>query len=395
MTYSLLSGVRVLELSLLAPDLLGMHLADLGADVIKIEQPPRGDYVRELGAHKAGGVSFMHLRWNRSKRSLTLDCKQARGRELLHRLATGADVVIDGLRAGAAERCGAGYDELRALQPAIVYCSLSGTGRRSPYAQLATHGVAYDAFAGLAPPVDDPADGEPRIPPHVGIGMHAAPLYAGMAVCAALVRARTTGVGSCLDIAELDASVAWQAEALAGARGEQAPGRVDLSASVRYQYYRTADERVVLFQASERKFWRNFCDAVGRPDLFEAKPGDAVGDHARGDEELRRELAQIFRTRTRDEWIALFLEADVPGAPVYPVDELPDDPHVKERALLIEQDHPVAGSLRLFSTPIHSDNETFSTTPAPAPGEHNDEILSEVLGLSRSEIAHLRAEGVV
>ena len=151
----------------------------------------------------------------------------------------------------------------------------------------------------------------------------------------------------------------------------------------------------MLFQASERKFWRNFCDAVGRLDLFEAKPGDAVGDHARGDEELRRELAQIFRTRTRDEWIAQFLEADVPGAPVYPVDELPDDPHVKERALLIEQDHPVAGSLRLFSTPIHSDNETFSTTPAPAPGEHNDEILSEVLGLSRSEIARLRAEGVV
>ena len=119
MTYSLLSGVRVLELSLLAPDLLGMHLADLGADVIKIEQPPRGDYVRDLGAHKAGGVSFMHLRWNRSKRSLTLDCKQARGRELLHRLATGADVVIDGLRAGAAERCGAGYDELRALAQVV------------------------------------------------------------------------------------------------------------------------------------------------------------------------------------------------------------------------------------------------------------------------------------
>jgi len=394
-TYSLLSGVRVLELSLLAPDLLGMHLADLGADVIKIEQPPRGDYVRDLGAHKAGGVSFMHLRWNRSKRSLTLDCKQARGREILHRLATGSDVVIDGLRAGAAERCGAGYDELRALQPAIVYCSLSGTGRRSPYAHLATHGVAYDAFAGLAPPVDDPADGEPRIPPHVGIGMHAAPLYAAMAVCAALVRARTTGVGSCLDIAELDASVAWQAEALADARGVQAPGRVDLSASVRYQYYRTADERVVLFQASERKFWRNFCDAVGRPDLFEAKPGEAVGDHARGDEELRRELAQIFRTRTRDEWIALFIEADVPGAPVYPVDELPDDPHVKERGLLIEQEHPVAGSLRLFSTPIHSANEAFSTTPAPAPGEHNDEILTEVLGLSRSEVASLRKEGVV
>lgn len=395
MSYSLLDGVQVLELSLLAPDLLGMHLADLGADVIKIEQPPGGDYVRELGAHRAGGLSFMHLRWNRSKRSLALDCKQARGQELLHRLAGRADVVIDGLRGGAAERIGAGYEELRALNPALVYCSLSGTGRSGPYQRLATHGVAYDAFAGLAPPVIDPSDGGPRIPPHPSIGMHAAPLYAAMAVCAALVKARSSGVGTRLDVAELDASVVWQAETLGQARGGDSPGRVDLGPSVRYQYYRTSDDRVVIFQASERKFWRNFCEAVGRLDLFEAKPGAAVGDHARGDEELRAELASLFATRTQAEWIALFLAADVPGAPVHRVDELADDPHVRERELLMEQRHPVAGEIRLVATPIRASGERFDAAPAPAAGEHSDEILRDVLGLEDADVAELRAEGVV
>ena len=395
MSYSLLSGVKVLELSLLAPDLLGMHLADLGADVIKIEQPPDGDYVRSLGAHRAGGLSFMHLRWNRGKRSLALDCKQARGRELLQQLAMAADVVIDGLRAGAAERCGAGYDELNAVNPALVYCSLSGTGRSGPYQRLATHGVAYDAFAGLAPPVDDARDGGPRIPPHPSIGIHAAALYAAMAVCAALVKARETGVGSRFDIAELDASVVWQAESLACASDAEPPGRFDLGPSVRYQYYRSSDDRVVLFQASERKFWRNFCAAVGRLDLFDAKPGAVVGDHARGDEELRRELAAIFATRTQQEWIALFLEADVPGAPVYRVEELADDPHVRQRELLMQQHHPVAGDIRLVSTPVRAAGETFAPAPAPAAGEHSDEILRELLGLGADDIAKLRADGVV
>jgi crotonobetainyl-CoA:carnitine CoA-transferase CaiB-like acyl-CoA transferase len=391
----MLSGVRVLELSLLAPDLLGMHLADLGADVIKIEQPPGGDYIRELGAHKAGGLSFLHLRWNRGKRSLTLDCKRERGRQLLRELAASADVVIDGLRSGAAERIGAGYAALRESKPSLVYCSLSGTGRDGPYARLATHGVAYDAFAGLAPPAIDPSDGGPRIPSHVGIGMYAAPLYAAMAVCAALVRAKATGEGCCLDVAELDAAVAWQAESLAQAQGEPAPGRAKLSESVRYQYYRTSDDRVVLFQASERKFWRNFCEAVGRLELFEAKPGALVGDHAAGDEVLRRELAAIFQLRTQAEWIQLFLDANVPGAPVYSVEELPADLHVRDHALLYEQDHPIAGAIRLCSTPIRSPDETFSATPAPAAGEHSDEILRDVLGLSADEIDRLRAEGVV
>jgi crotonobetainyl-CoA:carnitine CoA-transferase CaiB-like acyl-CoA transferase len=394
MSYSLLAGVRALELALLAPDLLGMHLADLGAEVIKVEPPPDGDYVRTVGSRAVRGLSLMHLRWNRGKRSLTLDLKRPEAQALLGQLAERADVVIDGLRAGAAERCGAGYAELRARNPRLVYCSLSGLGRSGPYARLATHGVAYDAFAGLAPPVRG-ADGHPRIPPHTQVGIYAAPLYAAMAVCAALLRARATGQGCHLDLAEVDAAVAWQAERLGGARGEPVGGRADLGASVRYQYYYTADDRVVIFQASERKFWRRFCAAVGRLDLFEARPGAPVGDHARGDEALRAELAAIFRTRTQAQWVQLFLEHDVPGAPVHELSELLEDPHVRARGLLVEQDHPVAGPVRLLGTPVQVEGERFDAAPAPRAGEHTDEVLADVLGLSPARIAELRAAGVV
>ena len=392
--YSLLSGVRVLELALLAPDLLGMHLADLGAEVIKIEQPPGGDYVREIGGRKLGGLSVLHLRWNRGKKSLLLDLKQPEGQALLGELAQRSQVVLDGLRVGAAERCGAGYERLRAKNPALVYCSLSGLGRSGPYAKLATHGVAYDAFAGLAPAVRA-ADGTPRIPPHTQVGIYAAPLYAAMAVCAGLVRARATGEGCLIDVAEVDAAVAWQAEALAGERGRPVEsGRANLAASVRYQYYDTRDGRLVIFQASEQKFWRNFCEGVGRLDLFEAKPGGRVGDHAAGDEDLRRELAAIFRTRNQAEWVRFFLERDIPGAPVYEPSELPGDPQVQARGLLVDQDHPSAGALRLFGTPVQVEGERFDASHAPHAGEHGDALLRSVLGLSDAELARLRAAGV-
>src|SRR5438046_614429 len=363
-------------------------------EVIKIEQPPDGDYLRVIGGRKLAGLNLMHLRWNRGKKSVTLDLKRAEGQHLLHRLAATADVFIDGLRQGAAARCAADYEHLRAVNPRLVYCTLSGAGTSGPYAALATHGVAYDAFAGLASPVTN-ADGSPRIPSYTPVGMLAAPLHAALAVCAALVRARATGRGRLPEVAELDMAAAWQAEHLDATLNGVASAIPDMIPAVRYQYYRTADDRVVLLQASERKFWRNFCTAVGRPDLFEAKPGQAAGDHARGDEALRAELAAIFRTRTRAEWIELFIARDVPGGPVYTADELLEDPHFRARELLFAQDHPVAGHVRLFGTPVKVDGERFAATPAPAPGEHTAEVLGGTLGLSAAEIERLRAEGVV
>jgi len=351
LAYTLLGGVRVLEVALLAPDLLGMHLADLGAEVVKIEQPPGGDYLREIGGRRRAGLNLMHLRWNRGKKSVTLDLRRREGQRLLHRLAARADVFIDGLRPGAAARCAADYATLAAVNPRLVYCTLCGAGTWGPYAALA--------------------------------------------VCAALLQARTSGTGRLLEVAELNAAASWQAEHLDAALNGVASSIPDMIPAVRYQYYRTRDDRVVVFQASERKFWRNFCTAVGRPDLFAAKPGAPAGDHARGDEALRAELAAIFQTRTRAEWVDFFIVHDVPGGPVHTADELPGDPHFRARELLYEQDHPVAGHLRLFGTPVKVAGEAFAAAPAPAPGEHTAEVLGGTLGLSATEIEQLRADGVV
>jgi crotonobetainyl-CoA:carnitine CoA-transferase CaiB-like acyl-CoA transferase len=399
--HTLLKGTRVLEFAHLAPDMLGMHLADLGAEVIKIEQPPAGDPARVVGGRTVGGESLMHLRWNRGKKSVVVDLKRSEGQALIGRLAAHADVVIDGLRAGAAARLGADHATLTARNPRLVYCTLSGTGTGGPYERLATHGIAYDAYAGLAPPATH-ADGSPRISHgYVPIGMLAAPLYAAMAVCAALLEARHTGRGRRLEIAEIDAAVAWQAAEIDARLNHATGARPDMTAAVRYQYYRAADDRLVIFQATEMKFWRNFCTAVGRDDLFEAKPGGAGSDHAAGDEDLRAELAAIFKTRTRGEWVRFFIAHDVPGGPVYDAGEIPDDPHFRARDLVITQDHPRAGRLALFGTPVKVDDQrgAFASpsvvAAAPALGAHTDEILAGLAGCGRVEIAALRAGGVV
>jgi crotonobetainyl-CoA:carnitine CoA-transferase CaiB-like acyl-CoA transferase len=393
----LLDGLRVVEVALLAPDALGMHLADLGADVVKVEDTGPGDYTRDVGAVHAGGLSFLHLRWNRGKRSVAVDLRNPEGAAVFRDLVAASEVVIEGLRPGALARRGLGYEALTAVNPALVFCSLSGFGQTGPYRDLATHGVAYDAYAALAS-AEKTADGYPTIPRrYYDIGTQAGALYAAAAVLAAVLRARATGHGTHLDVAQADAAVSWQAGALdprlSGVTAERGSGA--LSESVRYQYYATADDRMILFQASERHFFERFCRAIDREDLLHRDAGAEFGEHARGDHELRRELAAIFTTRTQAEWVRLFIDADVPGGPVHTVPELVDDPQFEARAQLVEQQHPTAGPLRLLGTPVRTGEPPPTLRPAPAQGEHTDEILRDVLRYDAARIARLRERGAV
>jgi crotonobetainyl-CoA:carnitine CoA-transferase CaiB-like acyl-CoA transferase len=390
-----LDGLRVVEVALLAPNALGMHLADLGADVVKVEEPGRGDYTREVGGVRLGGLSILHLRWNRGKRSIALDLRTEGGAAVFRDLAARAEVVIEGLRAGALARRGLGYDRLREINPALVFCSLSGFGQTGPYRDLATHGVAYDAYAGHAPP-ETSADGFPTIPRrYTEIGTAAGALYAAVGVLAAVMRARATGEGCALDVAQADAAVAWQGARLDGAlSGVRGRALTDLSQSVRYQYYETADGNHILFQASERHFFENFCRALGREDLIDRSRGADVGEHASGDAELRSELAKIFASKTRAEWVAFFLEHDVPGGPVYTGAEVREDPQFLARAQVIEQEHPVAGPLRMLAPPIHGGVVRENVVPAPESGAHTAEVLREWLGYSEERIGELVRTGV-
>jgi crotonobetainyl-CoA:carnitine CoA-transferase CaiB-like acyl-CoA transferase len=368
----LLEGLKVVEVALLAPNQVGMHLADLGADVVKVEEPGRGDYTREVGAVRIEGASLLHWRWNRGKRSITLDLRSEEGAETFRDLARWADVVVEGMRPGALARRGLGYDDLRPLNPRLVFCSVSGWGQTGPYRDLATHGVAYDAYAGLAPPERTP-EGFASIPSsYVEVGTLAGGLYGALGVVAAVLRARETGEGCWLDVAQADAAVAFNAShiepVLNGVAKRGGRGGAGLSQSVRYQYYECADGRFVLFQASERHFWERFCIANGRENLLEGRTGADVGEHARGDVELRRELTALFLTRTQGEWVRFFLDHDVPGGPVHAGGDVVDDPQFVARTPVIEH-----GPVRLVGPVIAPAAPT--RRPAPAPGEHTDEVL--------------------
>jgi crotonobetainyl-CoA:carnitine CoA-transferase CaiB-like acyl-CoA transferase len=393
-----LRGVRVIEVALLAPDALAMHLADLGADVIKVEEPGAGDYVRDVGALKVEGISALHRRWNRGKRSIALDLRTEAGREVFEDLVRVSDVVVEGLRPGALDRRGLGFGRLQAVNRAIVLTSLSGYGQDGPYRELASHGVAYDAYAGFAPPVAGP-QGWPSVPHHTDVGIHAAPLFGALATVSAVLAARQSGTGAHLDISEADVAAWWNGPLLElerwRSREPEAAGASgpDLSRSVRYQYYATADGAYVLFMATEEKFWRRFCEGTGRQDLYERFPPRAHSTHETGNEGLRAELVALFATRTRAAWVEFFLAHDIPGAPVHVEGEVGSDPHFRARAHWLSSD---THGMAILGTPTKAVGAMLGDPgPAPPVGAHSRQVLSEVLEYESERIERLFSEGVV
>jgi crotonobetainyl-CoA:carnitine CoA-transferase CaiB-like acyl-CoA transferase len=386
--YELLSDVRVLEVSLYGPDMLGGHLADLGAEVIKVEEPPAGGGVRFRESLHA-----LDRRINRGKKSVFLNLKDQAGRDALQALAQHCHIVVNGLRASAGERFGFDYETISKLRPGIVYCLLNGAGSSGPYQDMPMHGLGFDAFTGLAPP-DVADDGLPRLPRRAAIGMFAGPMYATIGVLAALHRASTTGESQYVEVAELDAGVAWRGMELDVLLNSTAPlGDAPRDDSIRYTYYPTKDDQYVLFMASEEKFWRNFCTAVDREDLYE--PGSNPGKDPGVDAQVRGELAALFRTRTRADWAQLFMDANVAGIPAYLGADVVDDPHVRTRGLFYEREYPGEGNLTLVGTCIRVGDAEFRPPATPVVGEHTEEVLTSLLGYDADTLARLRDDGVI
>jgi crotonobetainyl-CoA:carnitine CoA-transferase CaiB-like acyl-CoA transferase len=370
-------------------------------------EPPAGDYIREMTWPIVEGTSLMHLHLNRGKRSLVLDLRTEAGVAIMKELATGADVVIEAMRPGALARRGVGYEDLRVLNPKIVFCTVSGYGMTGPYRDYPSHGVAYDTWAGIVNVATD-EEGFTYIPEHVSIGINAAPLFGGLGVLAAVIRARETGESAYIDLAQSDAaagmdwyrSESWRAyerpqSEVTGNKADnyerRAPGTAGMVEGVRYQVYETSDQRHVLFMASEQAFWKNFCEGVDRVDLFERWPGSKYADHARGNKELRRELRDIFRTKTADEWLQFGGRVNTPIAPVNTPKTLLDDPQFADRFPLL----PAAdmGADQLF-TPLHLVGEELPyPAKAPTVGEHTEAVLRSVLGYDDNQISAARDGG--
>lgn len=402
-----LAGLRVIECSLLGPGAITTHLADLGAEIIKVESPA-GDYIREMTWPIVEGVSLLHLHVHRGKKSVVLDLRRPEAVQVFLDLARRADVVAEAMRPGSLARRGLGYDALRAVNRRLVFCNISGYGKTGPYKDLPAHGIAFDTWAGIVN-VGRDDEGFDYIAEHASMGMHAGPLFGALGILAAVIRARETGEGCELEIGQSDAAAymdwyrieSWKAyerpeSEVTGNKADgyarRAPGTAGMKEGVRYQIYQSRDG-YVLFMASEQEFWKNFCAGVGRMELFDRWPGSRFADHARGNRELQRELREIFATRTSAEWIAFGGEKNVPIAPVNTPKTIADDPQFQARFPWYPRARHGADMLPF---PVRFEGEELpEPSKAPSVGQHTEQVLREVLGYDAERLARLRESGAL
>jgi crotonobetainyl-CoA:carnitine CoA-transferase CaiB-like acyl-CoA transferase len=402
-----LAGIRIIECSMLGPAGVTGPFADMGADVIKIE-PPAGDYARNMTWPIVEGTSLLFLHSNRGKRSVVLDLRTPEGAGVFLDLVRGADAVVEAMRPGGLERRGLGFDKLLEVNPKIVFLQISGYGLTGPYRDYPSHGIAYDTWAGVINPAVD-EDGFTYIPEHVSIGINAGPLYGAFGILAGITQARATGHGCRMEVAQSDAaaSIDWlrsesyrayerpQSEVTGNASDNyrrRLPGTAGMAEGVRYNIYESSDG-YVLFMASERAFWKNFCHGVGRDDLFEAFPGEKYADHATGNVALRHELKAIFASKTTQEWLDFGGEFNTPIAPVNTPQTLINDPQFKDRLPWIPKEQLGADMLP-FPVKLVG-GELAWPERAPTLGQHTDEILRTRLGYDDARIAALRETGAL
>lgn len=363
-----------------------MHLGDLGAEVIKIEDTGGGDYARSAGAVH-GKTSYFEL-VNRNKRSLTLDLKQAAGVAAFMRLATTADVIVEGFRPGVVDKLGIGYEAVAAINPRIVYCAITGYGQDGPYRERAGHDLNYLAYAGLLDQIGV-AGGAPALPNFQIGDLLGGSLSALVGILAAVIDCRSSGRGRYVDVSMTDAVFAHTIFPLLAALdlGRAVPRGEDLLSGgmPSYGVYATSDGRHLSVSAMEPKFWQALCDALERPDL--RSRAFATGAEGR---RIRSELEAIFAQRSLAEWTAIFERVDCCVAPVLRFEESMENEQLRARKMIVE----VAG-VKQFAPPFKISEHPFELRQAaPAAGEHSEAVLREA-AFSEDEIASLRAQQVI
>ena len=392
-----LDGLRILDLTRLLPGgYASLILADFGADVVKVEDTGAGDYIRWSPPHYAGAEtsarSALFLALNRGKRSIRIDLKNERGREVLLRLVRDADVLLESFRPGVLDRLGVGHERLRAENPRLIYCAITGYGQDGPWRDRSGHDINYLGLNGLLG-----LTGESDGPPVQAAGQIAdlggGALMAVVGVLIALRERERSGQGQLVDCSMFDGSLSWlalvAAEMLASGR---APRRGEMSLAggiVCYRPYRCADGHVTL-GALEPKFWAQFCHGVGREDLIDHAfdpPGSPTHEA----------VSQIFASRTREEWREFASEHDCCLEPVLGLDEALASEHVAHREMVVGLEQPgVAAPVRLLGVPFKLSRTPAAPTRAPGPGlgDHTDEVLAAA-GYTSEEIAGLHEAGAV
>jgi formyl-CoA transferase len=392
-----LHGIRVIDFSrVLAGPYCTMLLADMGAEVIKIEQPGSGDDTRAWGPPYLGTESGYFLSVNRNKRGIAIDLKSERGRELALSLVREADIVVENFRVGVMEKLGLGYDDLRAVKPDIIYCSISGFGRSGPYSSRPGYDLLAEAMSGLMSVTGESDGVGMRV--GVAVGDVTTGMLASNAILAALHHRERTGEGQLVETALLDTIIGWliNANLYYLITGQNQPRTGNAHALVvPYQAFQAADLPMIITAGNDRLF-AALCRVLGQPELADdprfRTNSDRIANRPALTAELERELAK----RPAAEWTELLLEAGVPAGPINTMAEVFSDPHVLARDMLVEVEHSTLGAIQLPGVPMK-----FSATPAearsapPVLGEHTRDVLREVCGLADAEVEALAAQGVV
>ena len=393
---SALEGIKVLDLSrALAGPYCTMMLADMGAEVIKLEMPGRGDDSRSWGPPFVEGESAYFMSINRNKKSITLNMKSEKSTEIIHRLIKQSDVLVENFRPGAMERLGLGYEQVKKMNSGIIYCSISGFGQDGPYRMLPGFDQVLQGMGGLMSITGEP--GGPPIKVGVAIADIAGGMFASYGIVAALYNREKTGKGQAVDISLLDSQVAWltyRAGAYFASGEVPQPVGSGHPVIVPYQAFKTKDVYINIAVGNDQ-LWERFCKAVGLEKVMNDPKFATNAKRVENREEIVKIIGDLIAAKNGEEWLNILTDAGVPCGPIYTVDKIFSDPQVLHRQMLQELDHPKVGTIKVAGTPVKlSDTPGEVKSAPPVLGQHTQEILTQ-LGYSDKDVTKLKEENVI
>lgn len=393
-----LEDVKVLDLSrVLAMPYCSMMLGDLGAEIIRVERPGLGDETRHWGPPWAGDQSAYYLCTNRNKKSITIDLKKKEGQEIVRRLAKRSDILLENFLPGSLAEMGLSYEDIKPINPGIIYASVTGYGQEGPYRDLPGFDFVIQAQGGLMSII-----GEPDGPP-MKVGVAIVDITAGLFACAAILAAlhyrEKTGIGQYIDIALLDSVVAWLANQasnyLISGKVPQRFGNAHPNI-VPYETFKAKDGVYIALGVGNDNQWRKFCKLAQIEHLMDDPRYATNPRRVENRKELVSFLQEIFLQKSSNEWLRLLAGAEIPIGPINTIDRVFADPQVLERGMVVEMEHPAVGKFKVVGSPMKlSETPVRHRLPPPLLGEQTEEILRDILGYEKARIARLREEKVI